>query len=114
MGWRPPRCGSVQTRASMAKAAVLLSAVAMMVKDLGAPIHGNFYFRQAHVAANIEYFVRNGLSLVPTTYNLDVPYAIFDFPAISFSSPRSVGHSGVTRSSRLEPSTSRSSRSPSS
>jgi hypothetical protein len=64
----------------MAKAAVLLSAVAMMVKDLDAPIHGNFYFRQAHVAANIEHFVGNGPSLVPATYNLDVPYSVFDFP----------------------------------
>jgi len=81
MGWRPPRCGSVRTRASIAKAAVLLSAVAMMAKDLDAPIHGSFYFRQAHVAANIDHFVGNGPSLVPATYNLDVPYAIFDFPA---------------------------------
>ncbi len=64
----------------MAKAGVLLSAVAMMVKDLDAPIHGSFYFRQAHVAANIEHFVGNGPSLAPETYNLDVPYSVFDFP----------------------------------
>src|SRR3990172_7684669 len=81
MGWRPPRFGAARPRTNIAKAAVLLSAVAMMLKDLDAPIHGSFYFRQAHIAANIDHFVGNGPSLVPATYNLDVPYAIFDFPA---------------------------------
>jgi len=46
-------------------AAVLLSAVAMMVKDLDAPIHGSFYFRQAHLAANIERFTGNGRRSCP-------------------------------------------------
>ncbi len=81
MGWHPPRRLSSRALANTAKAAVLLSAVAMMVKDLDAPIHGSFYFRQAHVASNIELFVERGPSLVPATYNLDVPYAVFDFPA---------------------------------
>jgi hypothetical protein len=65
----------------MVKAAILSSATALMVRDLDAPIHGSFYFRQAHVAANIEHFLENGPSLVPATYNLDAPYSIFDFPA---------------------------------
>ncbi len=62
-------------------AAAPLSAVALMAQDLDSPVHGSFYFRQAHVAANIELLLENGPSLAPGTYNVDVPYAIFDFPA---------------------------------
>ena len=44
--------------------AILASALLRMTGELGTPIHGNFYFRQAHVAANIELFLANGLSVV--------------------------------------------------
>jgi len=68
-------------RLVLAKACILLPAVAVMARDLSAPIQGNFYFRQAHVAANIEKYVAQGLSLKPATYNFDIPYSLFDFPA---------------------------------
>ncbi len=62
------------------KAGILLPAVVAMAWGIFAPIHGNFYFRQAHVAANIEKYVAHGLSMTPETYNFDIPYSLFDFP----------------------------------
>jgi hypothetical protein len=47
---------------------------------LGRRIDGAHTFRQAHVAANIEKYLAQGLSLRPATYNLDIPYSLFDFP----------------------------------
>jgi hypothetical protein len=78
MAW-PLRIGPVSFRWVMAL--VPLSAVALMVPDIDTPIHGSFYFRQAHVAANVELLLEDGFSLAPGTYNVDVPYQIFDFPA---------------------------------
>lgn len=72
---------STRRRLILVKAAILLPAVLIMVCSIPAPIHGNFYFRQAHVAANIEKYLEQGLSLRPATYNRDVPYSLFDFPA---------------------------------
>jgi hypothetical protein len=66
--------------AIVAKPGILVCALAVTTAKLDAPLRGDFYFRQAHVAANIEQFIANGLSIVPATYNLDVPYAVFDFP----------------------------------
>ena len=62
------------------EAGILVPAIVMMTLGLFTPVHGNFYFRQAHVAANIEKYVAHGLSMTPETYNLDIPYALFDFP----------------------------------
>jgi hypothetical protein len=62
------------------KAGIFLPAVVAMSWGIFAPIHGNFYFRQAHVAANIEKYVAHGLSMTPETYNFDIPYSLFDFP----------------------------------
>jgi len=80
MGWSPRLAVSTRVLDVVAKTAILIFVSAFMIAKLGGPLCGDFYFRQAHVAANIEMFVRNGLSLVPATYNLDVPYAVFDFP----------------------------------
>jgi hypothetical protein len=60
---------------------VLSGAVLVLARSLTSEIYGNFYFRQAHVAANIELYLAHGLSLRPETYNLDIPYSLFDFPA---------------------------------
>lgn len=62
----------------------LLPALALMLWGLREPLHGEHVFRQAHVAGNIEKFVRQGLSLRPAAYNQDVPGALFDFPAYSW------------------------------
>ena len=78
MAW-PFRSGPAWFRWAMAT--VPLAAIALMARDLDSPVHGSFYFRQAHVAANIERLLDNGFSLAPGTYNADVPYRIFDFPA---------------------------------
>jgi hypothetical protein len=60
---------------------ILAGAILVLSRSLRSDIYGNFYFRQAHVAANIELYLARGLSLRPETYNLDVPYSLFDFPA---------------------------------
>jgi hypothetical protein len=60
---------------------VITGAVLVLSRSLNSEIYGNFYFRQAHVAANIELYLAHGLSLRPETYNLDIPYSLFDFPA---------------------------------
>jgi hypothetical protein len=52
----------------------------LLFGDLGRRIDGAHTFRQAHVAANIEKFLAQGLSLKPATYNLDAPFSLFDFP----------------------------------
>jgi hypothetical protein len=52
-----------------------------MAMRIGAPLRGHHLFRQAHVAANIDRYVALGLSLTPRTWNLDVPFSFFDFPA---------------------------------
>jgi hypothetical protein len=58
-----------------------LPAVALMASGVAAPLGGSHAFRQAHVAANIEIFVRDGLSLRPSTYNEDTSFSpAFDFP----------------------------------
>lgn len=62
----------------------LLPALALMLAGLGQPLHGEHVFRQAHVAGNVEKFVRDGLSLRPSAYNQDVPGALFEFPAYSW------------------------------
>lgn len=63
----------------------LTPALALMLRGLGEPLHGEHVFRQAHVAANVEKFARQGLSLRPAAYNQDVPGALFDFPAYSWT-----------------------------
>jgi hypothetical protein len=65
----------------LALSVVLAGAILVLARSLTSEIHGNFYFRQAHVAANIELYLAHGLSLRPETYNLDIPYSLFDFPA---------------------------------
>lgn len=60
--------------------AALAPAVALMLGELGQPLRGAHTFRQAHVAANIEKYVAEGLSLRPQAYNVDVPGSLFDFP----------------------------------
>jgi hypothetical protein len=52
-----------------------------MVARIDSPLQGHHLFRQAHVAANIDKYVALGPSLVPRTWNLDVPFSLFDFPA---------------------------------
>lgn len=58
----------------------LLPPAAALVGELDEPLHGEHTFRQAHVAANVEKYVSDGLSLRPSAYNVDVPGALFDFP----------------------------------
>jgi hypothetical protein len=67
--------------ASLLKLALLAGAIAVPLLRIRAPIDGEHYFRQTHVASNIEKFVSGGLSLRPATYNVDAPLALFDFPA---------------------------------
>jgi hypothetical protein len=57
--------------------AVALWPTASRIRD---PIDGEHYFRQTHVAANIDKYVSDGLSLRPRTYNEDAPLSVFDFP----------------------------------
>jgi len=63
------------------KGLVLLPALATALVRFHAPIDGEHYFRQTHVAANIDKFVADGPSLRPATYNADAPLALYDFPA---------------------------------
>ena len=65
-------------------ALVILPAMVLMVSGLTAPIGGSHVFRQTHVAANIDEYVQEGLSLRPATYNRDLPLAAFDFPLYEF------------------------------
>ncbi len=67
--------------ARLGLALALAPALAMLLGELREPLHGEHVFRQAHVAANVEKYVLDGLSLRPATYNVDVPGALFDFPA---------------------------------
>ncbi|HXB55492.1 MAG TPA: hypothetical protein VN461_11950 [Vicinamibacteria bacterium] len=59
---------------------VFVPCLLLLGQDLGRRIDGAHTFRQAHVAANIEKYLAQGLSLRPATYNLDIPYSLFDFP----------------------------------
>ena len=59
---------------------VFLPCLLLVGQDLGRRIDGAHTFRQAHVAANIEKYLVQGLSLRPATYNVDIPYSLFDFP----------------------------------
>ncbi len=70
-----------RSRAIALESAIFLVALVPMSTLLGNPVRGHFYFRQAHVMANIEKYLEDGLSLHPETYNYDVPYSLFDFPA---------------------------------
>lgn len=63
----------------------VLPALVLMSSGLLRPLHGAHLFRQAHVAANVDKFISRGLSLKPATYNLDVPGALFDFPAYQWT-----------------------------
>ena len=58
----------------------LLPALVLLLSNLDAPLHGSHLFRQAHVAANIEKYLQDGLSMHPRTYNRDVPLVLYDFP----------------------------------
>ena len=60
---------------------LFLPPLLVMVARIHSPLRGHHLFRQAHVAANIDKYVGLGLSLVPRTWNLDVPFSLFDFPA---------------------------------
>jgi hypothetical protein len=60
---------------------LLLAPLLVMTARIDSPLQGHHLFRQAHVAANIDKFVALGPSLVPRTWNLDVPFSLFDFPA---------------------------------
>jgi Dolichyl-phosphate-mannose-protein mannosyltransferase len=77
----PTRQGISRSRAIALQVAVFVIALIPMSTALGKRVHGHFYFRQAHVMANIEKYLEDGLSLHPETYNQDVPYSLFDFPA---------------------------------
>ena len=59
---------------------LLAAAFWPVAAGVGAVIDGEHYFRQTHVAANIETYVAGGLSLRPRTYNADAPQSAFDFP----------------------------------
>jgi hypothetical protein len=59
---------------------ITLPAIVLMVSRAGEPLGGSHVFRQAHVTANIEKFVQQGLSLRPSTYEDNAPFAAFDFP----------------------------------
>lgn len=77
------RVVAAMSRSRFVALELLVFAVALvpMSRELSKPIHGHFYFRQAHVMANIEKYLDRGLSLRPATYNKDIPYSLFDFPA---------------------------------
>jgi hypothetical protein len=68
----------------LAAVLIVIAAALVMALDLGAPIHGDYYFRQGHVAANIEKFLSGGISLIPATYNRDIPFSVFNFPAYEY------------------------------
>jgi len=59
---------------------LLAASLLVLTRNLGGRVDGEHYWRQTHVAANIERFVLKGLSLKPTTYNQDAPVFVFDFP----------------------------------
>jgi hypothetical protein len=63
------------------KVAILASSLFVLTRNLHGRIDGEHFWRQTHVAANIERFCELGLSLRPTTYNRDAPVLVFDFPA---------------------------------
>lgn len=59
---------------------ILAFPLAFFLANLFQPIHGAHIFRQTHVAANIEHFVRDGIFSRPAIYNHDEPRAYFDTP----------------------------------
>jgi hypothetical protein len=60
---------------------IVTPALVLMATGLLAPLGGSHAFRQAHVAANIELFALEGLSLRTATYNEDRSFApAFDVP----------------------------------
>jgi hypothetical protein len=69
---------------SLAAGLLVIAAAVVMSFDVGEAVHGDYYFRQGHVAANIEKFLDHGLSLVPSTYNRDIPFSVFNFPAYEY------------------------------
>jgi hypothetical protein len=74
---RPPRAGGP----GLAVRLLLLAfPLAFFLPNLFQPIHGAHIFRQTHVAANIEHFVRDGVFTRPALYNHDEPRAYFDTP----------------------------------
>ncbi|MCZ7584920.1 MAG: hypothetical protein M5R36_17180 [Deltaproteobacteria bacterium] len=60
--------------------AVGLTGAAVMARRLDAPVDGENYFRQTHVAANIEKMVASGHLFTPETYNKDIWRNYFDLP----------------------------------
>jgi len=79
----PPRV-AMRVRLPLARLmprALLAVPLLVVASRIPAALAGHHLFRQAHVAANIDKFVAEGLSLRPRTYNLDAPLSLFDFPA---------------------------------
>jgi hypothetical protein len=72
---------ALSRRIGVVKAAILAAVLAILGSRLHRPIDGEHYFRQTHVASNIDKYVADGLSLHPATYNTDAPLALYDFPA---------------------------------
>lgn len=60
----------------------LLLALALtdLLLRLDASIFGDHFFRQTHVAANIDWLLRDGPWQWPRTWNLDMPLRLYDFP----------------------------------
>jgi len=52
----------------------------LFLGNLFQPIHGAHIFRQTHVAANIEHFMRDGVFSRPAIYNHDEVRSYFDTP----------------------------------
>jgi len=67
---------------------VPLPAIAVMISRVTESLGGSHVFRLAQVAAKIEKFVRQGLSLRPSTYNDDVPSAAFDLRLYQLAATR--------------------------
>lgn len=71
---------TLKARMRLLKGAVLAVSLLSFLPGIHLPIEGEHYFRQTHVAANIEKYISKGISLHPSTFNFDAPIAFFDFP----------------------------------
>jgi hypothetical protein len=63
-----------------AAAAIAVAAAIACAVRIDGVVDGEHFFRQAHVAANVDHMVRDGLFTVPRAWNDDLFLRLYDFP----------------------------------
>ncbi|GAK50568.1 glycosyl transferase family protein [Candidatus Moduliflexus flocculans] len=59
---------------------ILLGGLYYRILNFSHDIDGHHIFRQTHVASNIYYFLKDGISISPKMFTQNQTYKIFDFP----------------------------------